>query len=86
MPELTSDDAVSGFNGFTVVFARLKETTPAMQKKAPISASADAAIICEESPVSIPGAPGDIPHIASPKMIATTGGGILFSSIRILFS
>ena len=48
MPELTSDVAVSGFSGLTVVFARLKETTPAIQKKAPISANADAPITRED--------------------------------------
>src|SRR5688500_147362 len=34
-PEITSDDEDSGFIGFTVVLARLKETTPRMATSAP---------------------------------------------------
>ena len=83
IPEQTSEVAFSGLSGFTVVFASLNETTPAIQKNTPINAMAEAAISCDESPAGTVGVEEAIPHIARPTTRATIGGGILFSSMRI---
>ena len=84
MPEFTNDDAVSGFNGLTVVAAFLKDTTPATQKKLP-----NATISRDKGNRSVKinvrlGVIRNTPHISTANNKVITGGGILFSSIDIV--
>ena len=80
MPEVTSDEACSGFSGLTVVFARRKETTPARQKKAPTRKQAAARLARSGIAAAMPGTLRASTHIASPNKAATSGGGMRFSS------
>jgi hypothetical protein len=80
MPEFTRADAVSGFKGLTVVFARLKETTPARQKNTPRRRIRIAETMRAEPLTSTPATYLESTHIAAAKSAAMTGGGILFSS------
>ncbi|SHO20787.1 Sulfite reductase [NADPH] hemoprotein beta-component [Moritella viscosa] len=84
MPELTNDDAASGFNGLTVVVAFLKDATPATQKKLPnTTISRDKGNRSAKLNVRF-GVINDIPHISTANNKVITGGGILFSSIDIV--
>ena len=80
MPELTSDVAVSGFIGLTVVFARRNEMTPAKLKPPPARENIIAAEMRVNRGISSKGAIKEIPHMVAATNAATAGGGILSSS------
>jgi hypothetical protein len=80
MPELTSDDVVSGFMGLTVVRALRNARTPAALKPIPTSKSAAAAPRRGALGTWSKGASLDVTHITTAIPDATAGGGTLTSS------
>src|SRR5690606_34490489 len=79
-PPLTSDDAVSGLSGFTVVRERRNSTTPARLVTAPSNTQASAAT--SRSVVVSPGtgSVGANAHMPIATSNATNGGGMRASS------
>src|SRR4026209_536607 len=76
-PEQTKEDAVSGFIGLTVVFARRNVTMPARLKATPASAIEAAATVRMKVGTSSDGVVRAIPHMMPAIRTATTGGGTL---------
>jgi hypothetical protein len=84
MPEHTSEEAVSGFIGLTVVVARLKAIIAAMSKQTPITTNKIMTISRAVVLSSIAGTINEIHHMAAANNAAIMGGGILFSSVGIM--
>ena len=74
---------VSGFSGFTVVFACRNAMTPERATPTPAKAIAIAVVIRIELSSSIDGVAFEIAHIKTATSSATMGGGILSSSACI---
>jgi hypothetical protein len=81
---VTRDDAVSGFNGLVVVFARRIAIAPEAPIPTPIRAMIAATIVPARPPAAIAGVTRDTAHIAATASNATTGGGT-FSSSAAMF-
>jgi hypothetical protein len=84
MPEHTSEDAVSGLMGLTVVVARLKAIIAAMSKQAPTTSNKIIAINRADVLSSKAESNNETLHIATANNAAIMGGGILFSSVGIM--
>jgi len=85
MPEVTSVDAVSGFNGLTVVAAFLKVRIPPATKITPETSSEIATIPRVNVLNSIVRPISETPHITHRNTAMMMGGGILFSNAPIYF-
>jgi hypothetical protein len=84
MPELTSEDAVSGLMGLMVVLARRNEAIPATLKNTLARTNGAQPARRRVADTGSSGVTNEIPHMPSAKTAATTGGGILSSSDVIL--
>ena len=78
-PEVTNEEADSGFKGLTVVAAARKEIPPAMTKPIPSTNRAMATTrACWSLSILAVGVAVEIAQISKAKTKPTTGGGILF--------
>ena len=82
MPEVTNDEAVSGFKGLTVVAAARNEMPPAMAKLMPSTNNTMAVTrVCWSLSIAAVGVAVEIAQISRAKSKPTMGGGILVSSV-----
>src|SRR4051812_11054819 len=79
MPDLTSMEAASGFNGLTVVFATRNEMTPATAVPTPTTEKASAIALRAGTLKPAVGAAREPNHMSAAMKTKTTSGGI-FSS------
>jgi hypothetical protein len=79
MPSVTNVEVKFVFVGFTDVFAFLKDTTPAIEKKAPIPAKTTEAETLNNKGASNPGRNNETNHMIIAKKTSSNSGGI-FSS------
>ena len=82
IPEVTNDEAVSGFKGFTVVAAARNEMPPEMAKPMPsINNTMVVTRVCWSLSIAAVGVAVEIAQISRAKSKPTMGGGILVSSV-----
>ena len=83
MPPVTSDEAICGFSGLAVVFARLKAREPVTAMAAPKSTSASAKNIRSAGDTNSRAAAGAAIHMQTASVAATMGGGMSVLSERM---
>ena len=82
MPEVTSEEAVSGFKGLTVVAAARNEMPPEMAKPMPSTNNTMVVTrVCWSLSIVAAGVAAEIAQISRAKSKPTMGGGILVSSV-----
>ena len=82
MPEVTNEEAVSGFKGLTVVAAARNEMPPEMAKPMPsINNTMVVTRVCWSLSIAAVGVAVEIAQISRAKSKPTMGGGILVSSV-----
>ena len=82
IPEVTNDEAVSGFKGLTVVAAARNDMPPAMAKPMPsINNTMAVTRVCWSLSIAAVGVAVEIAQISRAKSKPTMGGGILVSSV-----
>jgi len=82
IPEVTNDEAVSGFKGFTVVAAARNEMPPEMAKPMPsINNTMVVTRVCWSLSIAAVGVAVEIAQISRAKSKPMMGGGILVSSV-----